>query len=161
MKALSSLERLILEALGKQRLSYHDIQRQTGLHENVCFNVLQALVIRNLVVTDGVLYRISENLSPLLLEEINGHEAKIAEALELVEAVAESQAKKIFRLRKVAMDERDEKIFQAMLTNLEAFLTDVHKKAEKTVPVKERKVVFWGMGDVQQLMHQIVSGRSV
>ena len=45
MKGLSSLERIILESLGKQVLAYEEIQMQTGLHQNVCFNVLQALII--------------------------------------------------------------------------------------------------------------------
>jgi hypothetical protein len=57
------------------------------------------------------------------------------------------------------MDSRDEKIFIAMLSNLESFLADAHKKAQSTVPVKERKVIFWGLGEVNQLMNQIVAGK--
>lgn len=159
MKGLSSLERIVLECLGKKELPYHEIQGQTGLHENVCFNVLQALVIRNLVSTNGIIYRVSENLSPLMLEEINGHDSKKAESLELIEAVVEKEANRVFRLKKVAMDERDEKIFLAMLSNLDSFLSDAHKKAEKSVALKDRKVIFWGMGDVKGLMSQIVNGR--
>lgn len=158
MKGLSSLERVILENIGKQCLAYEDIQQQTGLHENVCFNVLQALVIRGLVNTDGVRYKISESLSPLMLEEINGVEAKIAESLEMIEAVLEQKMDRIFRFQKVAMDSRDEKIFLAMLSNLDSFLADAHRKAQATVPMKDRKVIFWGMGDVKSLMSQIVTG---
>ncbi len=158
MKGLSSLERIILESLGKQVLVYEEIQSQTGLHENVCFNVLQALVIRGLVSTDGVRYRISESLSPLLMEEINGTEAKQAESLEMIEAVVEQKQNKVFRFQKIAMDARDEKIFLAMLSNLETFLNDAHKKAQGAVPMKDRKVVFWGMGEVKNLMSQIVMG---
>lgn len=158
MKGLSSLERLILECLGKQCLVYEDIQSQTGMHENVCFNVLQALIIRGLVTTDGVRYQVSENLSPLIMEEINGIESKQAESLELIEAVLEQKTDKVFRFQKIAMDSRDEKIFMAMLMNLEAFLTDAHKKAQGSVPIKERKVIFWGMGEVKSLMSKIVTG---
>ena len=155
MKGLSSLERIILESIGRQTLVYEDIQLQTGLHDNVCFNVLQALIIRGLVATDGVRYRISETLSPLLMEEINGVESKAAESLELIEAVVEQKTDRVFRFQKVAMDSRDEKIFLAMLSNLEGFLADVHKKSQGSVPLKERKVVFWGMGEVKTLMSQI------
>lgn len=158
MKGLSSLERIILESLGKQVLVYEDIQQQTGLHENVCFNVLQALVIRGLVNTDGVRYRISESLPPLIMEEINGPEAKQAESLEMIEAVLEQKNGKVFRFQKIAMDSRDEKIFLAMLSNLESFLIDAHRKAQGSVPMKDRKVVFWGMGEVKNLMSQIVMG---
>jgi cyanate lyase len=158
MKGLSSLERIILESLGRQTLVYEEIQMQTGLHENVCFNVLQALIIRGLVATDGVRYRIAETLSPLMMEEINGADSKAAESLELIEAVVEQKSDRVFRFQKVAMDSRDEKIFLAMLSNLETFLADVHKKSQGSVPLKERKVVFWGMGEVKTLMSQIVMG---
>jgi len=56
------------------------------------------------------------------------------------------------------MDAKDEKIFGALLYKLESFLVDAHKKAEKSVSIKERKVIFWGMSDVESLMTQIVSG---
>ena len=158
MKGLSSLERIILESLGKQVLTYEEIQMQTGLHQNVCFNVLQALIIRGLVSTDGAKYKISETLSPLMMEEINGREAKQAESLEMIEAVVDQKDGRVFRFQKIAMDSRDEKIFVAMLSNLESFLSDAHKKAQATVPMKERKVIFWGMGEVKQLMTQIVMG---
>lgn len=158
MKGLSSLERIILESIGKKALSYEEIQIQTGLHENVCYNVLQALVIRSLVKTDGVSYRISDSLSPLMMEEINGVEAKLAESLELMEAVVEQKEDRVFRFQKIAMDSRDEKIFLAMLSNLDSFLADAHKKAQSSVPMKERKVVFWGVGEVKNLMNQIVAG---
>lgn len=158
MKGLSSLERIILESIGKQVLNFEEIQNQSGLHENVCFNVIQALVIRGFVSTDGARYRISEKLSPLMVEEINGKEAKEAEYLELMEALVAQKDNRVFRLQKVAMDSRDEKIFIAMLSNLESFLADAHKKAQSTVPVKERKVIFWGLGEVNQLMNQIVAG---
>ena len=158
MKGLSSLERIILETLGKKLMTYDEVQNQSGLHLNVCFNVLQALVIRGLVKTDGINYRISDTLSQLLMEEINGSDAKNAESLEMMEAVIDQKEGRVFRFTKVAMDERDEKIFLAMLSNLETFLSDANKKAQSTTSMKEKKVVFWGMGEVKTLMKQIVIG---
>jgi hypothetical protein len=159
MKGLSSLERIILECIGLAPKTYEEIQIQTGLHENVCFNILQALVIRSLIKTDGVRYRIAEDLSPLMMEEMNGLEAKAAESLEMMEAVIEQKSNRVFRFQKVAMDSRDEKIFLAMLSNLESFLSDANKKAHAVTPIKDRKVIFWGMGNVHQLMNQIVMGK--
>lgn len=159
MKGLSSLERIILESICKKVLGYEEIQLQTGLNENVFYNVLQALIIRGLVSTDGIQYRISESLSPLIIEEINGKEAKQAEYLELMEAVVGQESDRVFRFQKIAMDSRDEKIFVAMLSNLESFLADAHKKSQNSVPMKERKVVFWGMGEVRNVMNHIVMGK--
>lgn len=159
MRGLSSLERVILECIGKQALSYDDVQQQSGLQENVCFNILQALIIRGILKTEGALYKVSETISPLMMEEINGYEARKAESLELIEAVVDQNSDRIFRFSKIAMDSRDEKIFIAMLSNLESFLKDAHVKAQATVPLKDRKVVFWGMGDVQKLMNQVIVGK--
>jgi hypothetical protein len=158
MKGLSSLERVVLESIGKEVLAYEEIRHQAGLLDNVFHNVLQALIIRGLVAMDGTRYRISEKISPLIIEEINGKLAKEAEYLELIEAMIHQKPKKVFHLQKVAMDSKDEKIFGALLYNLESFLTDAHKKAEKSTCLKERKVIFWGMSDVESLMTQIVSG---
>lgn len=159
MRGLSSLERVILECIGKQALSYDDVQNQSGLQENVCFNILQALIIRGILKTEGNLYKVSETISPLMMEEINGFEARKAESLELIEAVVDQSSDRIFRFSKIAMDSRDEKIFIAMLSNLESFLKDAHVKAQSTVPLKDRKVIFWGMGDVQKLMNQVIVGK--
>lgn len=159
MKGLSSLERVVLECIGTQSISYDNIQYQSGLQENVCFNIIQALVIRGILRLENAKYKISESISPLMMEEINGLDARKAESLEMIEAMIEQQDDRIFRYKKIAMDPRDEKIFAAMLLNLESFLRDAHLKAEKSVPIKDRKVIFWGMGDVSKVMKQVMVGR--
>lgn len=161
MKGLSSLERIILESVGRQTLSYEEIRDQSGLQENVCFNILQALIIRGILKSDKNLYRISDQISPMIMEEINGHEARKLESLELMEAILDQETNRVFRFQKVALDNRDEKIFIAMLSNLESFLKDAHQKAERTVALKDRKVIFWGMGHMQQLMNQVVEGKNL
>lgn len=159
MKGLSSLERVVLECIGKGHLSYDEIHKQTGLHENVCFNIIQALIIRGVLKNLSGKYKINETISPLMMEELNGPEAKKVESLELMEAVVEQDSERIFRFQKIAMDSRDEKIFLAMLSNLDSFLKDSHKKAQSTTPLKDRKVVFWGVGNVQTLMTQLIEGK--
>lgn len=159
MRGLSSLERVILECVGKQNLPYEQIQAQSGLQENVCFNIIQALIIRGILKAEKSGYKINENISPLMMEEINGVEAKKAESLEMIEAVLNQNSDKVFRFQKVAMDLKDEKIFLAMLSNLDSFLKDAHQKSLGDVPLKERKVVFWGVGSVQTVMNQIICGR--
>jgi hypothetical protein len=158
MKGLSSLERIILESIGWSCLSYEEIRDQTGLQENVCFNIIQALMIRGILKLDSGKYRVQDNLPAILMEELNGPEAKKAESLELMEALLDCKSERIYRFQKVALDARDEKIFLAMLSNLEMFLKDAHRKAESSVAIKDRKVIFWGMGHVNHLMNQVIVG---
>lgn len=159
MKGLSSLERIALECVGNQIRSFEEIHYHSGLQENVCFNILQALIIRGLLRLENGGYKINENISSLIMEEINGIEAKKAETLELIEAVLEQQEPRIFRFQKVALDSRDEKIFLAMLANLDSFLKDAHQKAQSQVVLKDRKVIFWGVGEVNKLLNQIIVGK--
>jgi hypothetical protein len=156
MRGLSSLERVVLETIGLQGLSYDEVQSQSGLQENVCFNILQALVIRGLLRVEAGKYRIGQNIPPLVMEEINGVEARKAEWLEMIEAVIDQKENKVFRFQRVAMDSRDEKIFMAMLSNLESFLKDAHNKSQSSIPVKQRKVIFWGLGQVDRLLNQVL-----
>jgi cyanate lyase len=158
MKGLTSLERVIVESLGKQGLPFEKIQEQTGLQENVCFNLIQALIIKGIISFDKNMYKINPNISPLIIEEINGKDAKREESLELIEAIIEMNSERIYRLQKVALDEKDEKIFKAMLYNLESFLKEANQKSQSTLTLKNKKSVFWGMSDVQKVINQIVVG---
>ena len=158
MKGLSSLERVIIETLSRNKLTYDEIQQQSGLMEHVCFNLLQTLIMRGLITTDGFKYQQNENLSSLVSDEINSQDSKIAEALELIESVVEQKDNRLFRFQKVALEPRDEKIFLAMLSNLETFLIDSHKKSHAIIPVKNRKIIFWGLGDVQNALNQMIRG---
>ena len=161
MRGLSTLERLILECIGNQTVKFDMIKGQTGIQENVCFNLIQALIIRGVICYEKSGYRINPSISPLMMDEINGSDARKSETLELMEAVLEQKNQSSFKFQKIAMDERDEKIFYAMLSNLESFLKDAHKKAQATIPLKERKVIFWGTGHMNHLMKQVIAGGEV
>lgn len=156
MTGISSLERLILESLNTTSLTYSEIKRETGLRENICFNITQALIIRGLIKTDGVYYSLAKDLSKEMLELINGREAKSFEALELIESVVD-QEEKNFRIQRVALDQKDEAIFNALLSNLESFLKDAHKKSHKDIPLKSRKVIFWGMENMNTIINQLTT----
>jgi hypothetical protein len=158
MKGLSSMERVIVETIARNKLTYEEIHQQSGLMEHVCFNVLQSLIMRGVIRTDGIKYQQNESISPLLNEELNSQESKIAEALELIESVVEQKVNRLFRFQKVALEPRDEKIFLAMLSNLESFLIVSHKKSHSSIPVKSRKIIFWGMGDVQNALNYMIGG---
>jgi hypothetical protein len=156
MKGLTSIERIVLESIDHESLPIQEVIHRSGLQENVCFNILQALIIKGLLKIESGLYLKNNHISQNLSEEFHGSEAKKAEFIELVEALAATNSDKVLRFQKIALDPRDEKIFKAMLWNLESFLKDAHQKAKSQIPVKNRKVIFWGMGDVQKLIGEII-----
>jgi hypothetical protein len=158
MKGLTSIERNILETVHNKKATYDQIQEESGIIENVCFNVLQSLVERKVLKTDGVFYFVSPEISKDFFIKINSQEALMAERLEYIEAILERKDTNSFKFKKFFMDERDEKIFNAMLFNLESFIKESHSKFDKKTFNKDHKVIFWGMGDVKTLTAQMIAG---
>jgi hypothetical protein len=158
MKGLSTLERIILESIDTQELTHQQILSVSGLHPNVCTNLLQALVMRGFLRTNGLTYHINKAIPESLKDEVNCKESKHAESLEMIEATIDLEKERLFRLQKIALDEKDLKIFHAMLINLDSFLKEAHKKSQKDIPLKKRQVIFWGYSEVENLMNQLIMG---
>lgn len=158
MKGLSTLERIILETISTKELSHQQIISESGLHPNVCSNLLQALVMRGFLRTNGLTYHINKNIPESLKEDVNCKESKHAESLEIIEATIDLENHRYFRLQKIALDDKDLRIFHAMLVNLDSFLKEAHQKSQREIPLKDRQVIFWGYAQVDTLMNQLVMG---
>lgn len=151
---ITSIERFILETLENKHMSYEEIRNECGLKDNVCFNTLQALVIKSIITTNGAYYMINKNISKECVNQINHPLHKAQESSELFDSFLLT-AKESFVLTKVALDEKDQKIFKAMLTNLESFISDCHNKSKKEISYKNRSFVFWGMTKNSHLINEI------
>ncbi len=158
MKGLSTLERIILETISTKDLNHQQIISDSGLHPNVCTNLLQALVMRGFLRTNGLTYHINKNIPESLKEDVNCKESKYAESLEMIEATIELEDHRYFRLQKIALDDKDLKIFHAMMVNLDSFLKEAHQKSQREIPLKNRQIIFWGYAQVNNLMNQLISG---
>lgn len=151
---ITSIERFILETLESKEMTYEKIKDESGLKDNVCFNTLQALVIKNIVITNGAFYSINRKLCLESVKKINSPLHKTQENNELLEHFLLTQ-KDSFVLTKVAMNEKDQKIFKAMLKNLESFVKDCHHSNQAEISYKERSFVFWGMTKNENIIKEI------
>lgn len=151
---ITSIERFILETLENKQMTFEEIKQESGLKENVCFNTLQALVIKNIVITNGAFYMINKSIGKDQLHQINHPLHKAQESSELFDHFLMT-SKEAFILTKVALDEKDKKIFKAMLTNLESFINDCHNKNKKFTSYKDRTFVFWGMTQNNNLINEV------
>jgi hypothetical protein len=156
MKGLTSIERIIVESIEDEQLPLKEIVNKSGLQEGVSFNTLQVLLIRGIIKFEKGLYSLNQYIPHNINEEINGSVAKKSEFLEIVEALVGTKTDKILCFKKIALDQRDEKIFKAMLWNLESFLKDAHQKSRSHIPVKNRKIIFWALGDVQKVVSELI-----
>lgn len=113
---LSNPEREVvktLESIGNW--TYDNLRAVTSFPEAMLFNVLQALIIRGIVKTNGQTYTLTD---------------KQEDTMETVKTQANEVNKEF---QNIAMDARDFKIYMAMMSNLESFVKDAHQKAKNSL----------------------------
>ena len=155
MKGLSTIERVILEALSNQSLTIREIQNETGLTSNVTFNLLQALIIRGLVAYQNSAYCINQNIPQSVIQTLNAEEARKFEALELITSMVEAPSNEEFKLKKVYLEGADEKIFKSLLIQMESLINEASKKRKGSV--KDCKVIFWACDNYGSIIKRLVS----
>lgn len=154
MKGLSTIERVILEALDTKNKSLKEIQQETGLSENMTFNLLQALIIRGLVGYEAQGYHIGKHIPLDVVKSLNSDISKKLEALELITSMIETPRDEEFKMRKVYLEGADEKIFKSLLIQMESLINEASKKKKGTL--KESKVVFWAYDSYGSLIQRMV-----
>jgi predicted DNA-binding transcriptional regulator len=154
MKGLSTIERVILESLDSHNKSLKEIQTETGLSENMTFNLLQALIIRGLVGYESSGYHIGKHIPLEIVKTLNSETSKKLEALELLTSMVESPRDEEFKMRKVYLEGSDEKIFKSLLIQMESLITEASKKNKKNL--KDCKVVFWAYDSYGSLIQRMV-----
>lgn len=154
---LTILERMVLECLQKSEKSIGDIQNKTSIEINILSEVIKSLLSKNLINFKDAFYSLNRSLNQAILAELNDSTALLCEVNEIINSCVRSkldgQSKESFKLRKVNMSEREEKIYTGLLYNLEAFLNSLTKSDE----IKDQKVIFWGEGNYEDIKNNILS----
>ncbi len=153
---LTSIERMILESLSDYPKTLKEIVEDTGLNVVVAFNAINNLYFYKIIKTFNDTYSIDiVNLSKWK-DTINNHSNVKMELKELVEGLVNNCLDNNKRkntpmgLKKVWMDEKDEKTFQGLVKNLESFLSSLEQKPKKSF-LKHKKIIMWAQakyGDV-------------
>ena len=158
MKGLMVHERAVLEVIGNTSLEFNQIQIKSGINQEMLFKVIQGLIIKGLLKNQDGAITINKNISPEILEAVNGKRARALESIEFIENVISSGPAEDYRYQRFALSSSEEKIYKAMLYNLESFLKESHQKNSKHIPLKDHKIVFWGMGEVKDMMKLLTDG---
>lgn len=158
MKGLTIHERAVLEVVGSSNLRFEQIQQRSGLIQEMLFKIVQGLIIKGLLKNQDGGFTISNNISPDMLETMNGKRARSLESIEFIENVIQKGSTEDFKYQRFALTKSEEKIFKAMLYNIEGFLKDSHLKNSKVIPLKDHKIIFWGLGEVKDMMKLLTEG---
>ena len=138
-------ERMLLECLLTGDQTLPSIKVQCQLEQTAASNILQSLVSKNLVVIKNKKYTLNNELSSSMRQELHSSSDLLIEVSEILnscvrETISKSDAKP-FKMKKVSMTAREQKIYKGLLYNMESFLTSVSNDDKN---IANQTIIFWG-----------------
>ena len=153
---LTIIERMILETLQISNKSKKEIILKTSIEEEMLQQVLKSLLAKNLVRLEDGLYAISKEHNDYIIKEINNSLSLLCEVQEIINSCIrqklDAHSNRSFKLKKVNLNDRDEKIYNGLIYNLESFLNSLTKSDD----VRSQKIIFWGEGKYEDIKNNIV-----
>lgn len=154
---LTILERMVLETLQLKSKSLSEIEKSTTIEKRLLNKVINSLVSKNLIIVYNTDYEINRNMSQAIKDELNDKHALMSEIHEIINSCLRKAVSKTnqnsFKLKKVNMTRREEKIYDGLVYNLEAFLNSL----EKSDQVAQQKIIFWGEGNYAEIKNNILN----
>ena len=139
----SLFERMILESLSAGAKDFLTLEKDLQFDNKLLNHCLRYLV------DQGILNKIQSNYEIDQFEKINQNTNIKYEISGLAELVLEQAIHKTpgfqYKLKKVFMNAREKKIFQAHLKSLDDFLGGLSKGP--SVNIYEKEVIFWGQAN--------------
>lgn len=152
---INLIERLVLESLQNKPKTALEIHICTSLETKIIQGVLESLISKNIVTIGELKYLINKNISDEIRKELNNPmdiKIELAEILNSTFNLREESS--VLKLKKVHMNEKEEKLFHGLLYNMESFLTGLEKKQEN---LSKQKVFFWGGGNYGKIINNYLN----
>ncbi|EQC44755.1 hypothetical protein [Bacteriovorax sp. Seq25_V] len=158
MKGLVLLERVVLESISKNNNNVSMISRDIEIDPSIVLSVIARLTAKGLVTFIGGIYQIAQN--QIAWQAANRIESVRDEIKELndniVDTCFNSESANMYKLQKILLNEKEEKILNSLLNNVESYITNLRndrKKDKKFHDVtSKQKVIFWGHTSYGQVL---------
>ena len=154
---LTILERMVLETLQVRGKTLTEISKNTSVESALLNQITQSLLCKGLIKIEDKIYTVNKVLNQTIRNELNDSVSLMSEVNEIINSclrnAIQNESKTSFKLKKVNMTEREEKIYTGLVYNLESFLSSLNK----TENVKEQKIVFWGEGNYEDIKNSIIN----
>jgi hypothetical protein len=154
---ITPLERLILESLSRKEKDLSSLEDDTKLDQLILSNILQSLAAKNLVILERRKYYLNQALSNLMIKELKDNQSVMAEVNQVIKVCMNNMLNHnegLFKYKKVYMDKSEEKLFNALLIQMETFIDGLSRNKGKT---HEQKVIFWGSDTYENITHQLLN----
>ncbi len=148
---ISALERYILESIVKENKTLSQLHFDTSLCPKIIEKTLQKLIEKQLILKKKNHFHLqTQNLKIL---EKRPPEQRALELNQIVkDSIKNAMIKKTdgeFNFNKVYLNEKDHKIFEAMIRNLEDFLSGAQKYKG---PTSKEVLFFWGLKSYRKII---------
>lgn len=147
---ITCIERYVIESIGNESLSLPEIEESTGLKLDLLNLLIQNFLASAIIKYEKGKYSLNFSNYQKSLADKEQISVEVGQIVESCFKDSESQ----FHLKKMHLNERDEKIFNALVSNVENFLASI-KFTNKNI--KEKKVFFWGGGNYENICNNILS----
>lgn len=154
---ISPIERLILESISKRAKNTLDLIEDTKIEQNIIMNIVQSLLIKNLIVLKQRRYHINQNLNKELIHQLQNEQNMLIEISQIVKLTIKKSLNNkdnSFKYKKVYMSPDEEKLFKALLYQLENFLAGLSNKKGNTY---QQKIIFWGNNTYESLASDMLN----
>jgi hypothetical protein len=154
---LTILERMVLETLQVRPKTLIEVSNTTSVENELLNQIVQSLLCKGLITMDEKKFSINKILNQTIRNELNDSVSLMSEVNEIVNSclrkAVNTESKSSFKLKKVNMSGREEKIYNGLIYNLESFLNSLIK----TENIKDQKIVFWGEGNYEDIKNNIIN----
>lgn len=149
-------ERMVLESLAKKSKNTFELVNCTSLDRIALQHILSSLISKNLVLTLDSKYKINKKLNQAILDELHDEVNAQVEFKEIAAACFRTRLEEgsLLKLKKVFMTKEEERIFNALLINLELFIDGLTSKQDH---LTKQQIVFWGGGKYGEITHNTIN----
>ena len=155
MLSINLIERILIESVYKEEKSFDSIITDTHLPHAVIENCIITLLAKNILIKKLDKYYLNENLSKEATQAITSESEKLkAKKLILSEIISHSHGDNI-NFFKVAMSEREEKILNGLIYNVEEFLKSL--STNKSTKTTNEQIIFWGESKYGKVINHLYS----
>ena len=151
MLSINITERLITESLFKGAKTLRELKEDTGLNVHIIENCLITLLGKSIIIKEVNKYKFNNNLSKEAKEALTNNSNKMEVKKLLINEAIDLAEGDNLNLYKVSLNEKEEKILNGLLYNVEEFLKSIKNK-DKT---KNEKVIFWGENTYENLIQNM------
>ncbi len=161
MENLLTFERVVLESIAKGNKLLNTIQTDVGLELSLVLSIVSKLLRKGLIMKTGSSYELLHNdIAWKKVSKIEGQREEVNEITESLVDLFFNKGGAHLKLQKVYLSKSDEKIFNALLYNVESFINGITKdqreRGEK-IHSKDKKIVMWGHTTYEKILNNLQS----